>query len=261
MNNSFTLEVCVDSIESAIAAENGGADRLELCSALDLGGLTPSIGLVAIVKQKITIPVFMMIRPRSGGFVYSEEDVQTMIKDIEMGSFLGVDGFVTGALTSDHMVDKPLCLELIRAARGKPVTFHRAFDLMTCDVESALTDIISLGFSRILTSGRAKSAYHGMYIIKELIENVGTQITIMPGCGINDQNIIAIVKETEAIEYHSSGRFKTPETPNETPVVEGTEFYKSVDPYAVEFGEAQLLSSSSDVFNNIRIFCIAESNF
>ncbi|XP_043992635.1 copper homeostasis protein cutC homolog isoform X3 [Gambusia affinis] len=171
MAQSILLEVCVDSVESAVNAERGGAGRLELCSSLMEGGLTPSLGLLQVVKQYIKIPVYVMIRPRGGDFLYSDQEVEVMKKDIELMKTQGADGVVVGALTETGGVDAGLCMELIAAARPLPLTFHRAFD-MTYDPAVALETLISLGFERVLTSGCDSSALEGLPVIKRLIDQV-----------------------------------------------------------------------------------------
>ncbi|GFQ66353.1 copper homeostasis protein cutC homolog [Trichonephila clavata] len=176
----FKLEICVDNLSSAISAAHSGADRLELSQALDLGGLTPSIGFIRLVMINIrTKPIFMLVRPRAGNFVYNRSDLEIMIGDMNNAHYFGVDGFVTGALTNDGQIDREACGALIKAARGKPVTFHRAFDLTHS--EQALTEIVSLGFKRILTSGRCKTASEGMPALKSLVAQAASQIIIMPG--------------------------------------------------------------------------------
>ncbi|XP_023182738.1 copper homeostasis protein cutC homolog isoform X2 [Xiphophorus maculatus] len=169
MAQSILLEVCVDSVESAVNAERGGAGRLELCSSLIEGGLTPSLGLLQVVKQYIKIPIYVMIRPRGGDFLYSDQEVEVMKKDIELMKTQGADGVVVGALTETGGVDAGLCMELIAAARPLPVTFHRAFD-MAYDPAVALETLISLGFERVLTSGCDSSALEGLPVIKRLID-------------------------------------------------------------------------------------------
>ncbi|XP_071043500.1 copper homeostasis protein cutC homolog isoform X3 [Parasteatoda tepidariorum] len=172
------LEVCVDNIESARKAEAGGADRIELCQALAVGGLTPSLGFLRKIKENLNIPVFTMIRARDGDFSYSELEVEQMKDDIRAALSVGINGFVLGALRKNN-VDKEVCYSLLKECGNKPVTFHRAFDLIE-DSSVALSDIIELGFSRILTSGHSTSAYKGMENIKSFIEKVESRIIIMP---------------------------------------------------------------------------------
>ncbi|GBL82639.1 Copper homeostasis protein cutC [Araneus ventricosus] len=200
------LEICIESITSALAAEEGGADRIELCQALEVGGVTPSIGLMKMVKKLLKIPVFMLVRPRAGNFVYSPEEISFMEEDIRTGVNLGIDGFVTGALRTNGRIDKEACSRLIGAANGLPVTFHRAFDMSISN--QPLQEIIDLGFQRILTSGRCSTAHEGMLSIKTLIEEANSRIIIMPGSGISPLNLQEIMETTGAVEFHSSGQCK-----------------------------------------------------
>lgn len=167
--NGFLMEVCVDSVESAVNAERGGAGRIELCSGLLEGGTTPSMGLLQIVKQSVQIPVFVMIRPRGGDFLYSDREIEVMKADIQLAKLYGADGLVFGALTEDGQIDKELCMSLIALCRPLPVTFHRAFD-MVHDPMAALETLLTLGFERVLTSGCDSSALEGLPLIKRLID-------------------------------------------------------------------------------------------
>ncbi|XP_077351066.1 copper homeostasis protein cutC homolog isoform X1 [Festucalex cinctus] len=205
MAEGFLLEVCVDSVESAVNAERGGAGRLELCCSLMEGGLTPSLGLLQIVKRCVKIPVYVMIRPRGGDFLYSDWEVEVMRKDMEVMKSHGADGFVLGALTEDGRVDAELCMEFLAAARPLPVTFHRAFD-MVHDAAVALETLVSLGFQRVLTSGCDSSALEGLPLIKRLIEQAKGRITIMPGGGITERNLQRILEGSGAQEFHCSAR-------------------------------------------------------
>lgn len=199
------LEVCVDSVRSARSAIDGGADRLEVCTCLPAGGLTPSIGLLKGIRDlDPEIPIMCMIRPRPGDFVYCELDVQQMLLEIQSIKRDGLaDGFVIGVLTSDGAVDETACSKLIQACDPLPVTFHRAFDL-TADAVESMEKIIELGFSRILTSGQSKSAKAGIEVIKILLQKAESRITIMAGCGINDKNLETILRETKVREIHAS---------------------------------------------------------
>ncbi|XP_032986453.1 copper homeostasis protein cutC homolog isoform X2 [Rhinolophus ferrumequinum] len=167
--NGFLMEVCVDSVESAINAERGGAGRIELCSGLLEGGTTPSMGILQVVKQCVQIPVFVMIRPRGGDFLYSDREVEVMKADIGLAKLYGADGLVFGALTEDGHIDKELCMSLMALCRPLPVTFHRAFD-MVHDPMAALETLLTLGFERVLTSGCDSSALEGLPLIKRLID-------------------------------------------------------------------------------------------
>ncbi|KAM9804208.1 copper homeostasis protein cutC homolog [Neosynchiropus ocellatus] len=205
MSEGFLMEVCVDSVESAVNAERGGAGRLELCSSLSEGGLTPSLGLLQIVKRYVKIPVYVMVRPRGGDFLYSDQEVEVMKKDLELMKAHGADGLVLGALTEDGCVDAELCMDFLAAARPLPVTFHRAFD-MVHDASLALETLISLGFQRVLTSGCDSSALEGLPVIKKLIEQAKSRIAVMPGGGITERNLQRILEGSGAQEFHCSAR-------------------------------------------------------
>ena len=195
----------MDSIRSARAAIDGGADRLEVCTCMPAGGLTPSIGLLRGIRDlDPDVPIMVMIRPRPGDFVYCELDVQQMLQEIESVKQAGLaDGFVTGVLTPDGSVDEENCAKLVAACHPLPVTFHRAFDL-TADAVDAMESIISLGFARILTSGQSKSAKAGIEVIKILLQKAENRITIIAGSGINDKNLETILRETKVREIHAS---------------------------------------------------------
>lgn len=195
----------MDSVESAIAAEKGGATRLELCTNLFEGGTTPSLGLLQVIKASCSIPVFVLIRPRGGDFLYSDLDVKVMRHDIQIFKAHHADGFVIGALTSDGNVDEDMCIELLALCKPLPVTFHRAFDMCE-DPFSAMETIIRLGFDRILTSGQESSVLEGAPLIRALVEKAHNRIVIMPGGGINERNLERILKETKVEEFHCSAR-------------------------------------------------------
>ncbi|MBR5002703.1 MAG: copper homeostasis protein CutC [Bacteroidaceae bacterium] len=199
------LEVCAGSVESVAAARNGGAARVELCSALEIGGITPSVGLITEARHIEGIALNVLIRPRGGDFLYNESEVATMEQDIIAARQCGADGVVIGALTAEGDVDVQVCNRLIKAAEGMSITFHRAFD-MCRNPFLALEDIISLGCHRILTSGQAASAYAGITLIKQLVEAAQGRISIMPGCGVNATNATAILNSTGCYEIHASAR-------------------------------------------------------
>lgn len=200
------MEVCVDSVESSVNAVKGGASRLELCGSLCEGGITPSLGLLRVVKQEVNVPVFVMIRPRGGDFAYSEQEFEVMKEDLRVLKEGGnADGFVFGVLTPNGEVDRSRCAELIELSRPQPVTFHRAFD-MTRDPFSALETIISLKIDRILTSGQDSTALEGLPLIRELVKQAHDRITIVAGGGINERNIERIIKGSGCIEFHCSAR-------------------------------------------------------
>ena len=204
------MEVCVESVESAVNAERGGARRIELCSNLSDGGTTPSVGLLKVVKSNVKIPVFVIIRPRGGDFLYSNTDFEVMKQDVQFLLKEGADGIVFGILNRDGAVDESRCLEILKLIPPHiPTTFHRAFD-MTKDPLVAVDTLINLGFKRILTSGQACAAIEGIQLIKGLITRGGRAITIMPGCGINSGNLDEILAKTGAVEFHGSASTSIP---------------------------------------------------
>lgn len=203
------LEVCVDSIESGLNAVAGGAQRLELCSALSEGGLTPTVGTLKILKEKIHIPIFVMIRPRRGNdFNYTDLELDSMLHDIKLFLNAGADGFVFGALNATGSIDVSANQKLLMACGGKPVTFHRAFDVTdpTKKLENAKL-VAELGFSRILTSGFCSSAEQGVHNLQELVDSK-SGILIMAGAGVNAKNVGKILSETGCKEFHASARVK-----------------------------------------------------
>ena len=198
------VEACVDSVLSAVAAERGGAGRLELCDALFDGGTTPSAGMISAVKAAVRIPVFVIVRPRGGGFVYSFEELAVMRLDVEAARMLGADGIVVGVLTKDGKVDADQLHALVAAAKGLPVTFHRAFDL-TRDREQALETLLRCGVTRVLTSGGAPTALEGVEAIAALVRRGAGQITVMAGGGVREETVQEIVHRAGVAEVHVRG--------------------------------------------------------
>ena len=186
-------------------AQKGGAYRVELCAGIPEGGTTPSYGEIAVAREMLSIKLNVIIRPRGGDFLYSDVEHQAMLRDIEMAKKLGVDGVVIGCLTRDGEIDIERNKELVDAAKGMSVTFHRAFD-MCKDPFKSLEQIISLGCERILTSGQQPTAIEGVSLLKELVEKADNRIIIMPGSGVNEDNIDTLAKETNAKEFHFSAR-------------------------------------------------------
>ena len=202
---SLVVEICADSVESAIIAEASGAGRIELCSALVEGGVTPSAGLIDSVRRNTGIKLHVLIRPRSGDFLYTDNEFSVMRRDIDMAGELGADGIVTGILNSDGTIDTERTAVLAEYATPMSLTFHRAFDLCR-DPKKGLEDIIAAGAARLLTSGQAKSALDGSVMIKSLIKDAAGKIVVMPGGGIDEYNIALLAAGTGALEYHLSGR-------------------------------------------------------
>jgi copper homeostasis protein len=199
----MTVEIVVYNIESALKAQEGGADRIELCENPGEGGTTPSVGTIEVVRQNLSIDMFVMIRPRGGDFHYSDYEFHAMKRDIAQCQKLGVDGVVFGILTPEGTVDKKRCKELIDKCRPLKVTCHRAFD-MARDPFEALEDCIEAGFDRILTSGGQTQAIKGVDLIGELIKKANGRIAIMPGSGVNENTVEEIVTKTGAKEIHFS---------------------------------------------------------
>jgi len=195
------IEVCVESAAGALAAQEGGADRVELCANLLEGGTTPSAGTIRLARQKLTIAMNVIIRPRGGDFCYSDLEFAVMREDIALAKEVGADGVVIGILTADGDVDVARTAELVALARPLSVTFHRAFD-MARDPYRALEDLIGLGIDRVLTSGQESSVLEGLDLITDLVRRAGERIIVMPGGGINERNIGKIVAQSGAREVH-----------------------------------------------------------
>jgi copper homeostasis protein len=197
------LEIVVYTIESARKAQEGGADRIELCDNPGDGGTTPSYGVIEVVRQHVSMDVYVMIRPRGGDFLYDSYEFHSMKRDILQCQKLSVDGIVFGIVTPEGTIDKKRCKELIDKARPLKVTCHRAFD-MTRDPFEALEDCIEVGFDRILTSGQRPQALQGVDLLAELIKRANGRIAIMPGSGVNENTVEEIVSKTGATEIHFS---------------------------------------------------------
>ena len=197
------IEVCVDSVESALAAQQGGANRVELCDNLMEGGTTPSAGTIELARKHLDITLQVIIRPRGGDFCYSDIEFDIMKRDIAGAKELGADGVVIGILNPDGTVDKARSRELIELVRPLSVTFHRAFDV-TCDPWQALEDLVELGVDRILTSGQEISVLEGIDLIAELVKKAGDRVIIMPGGG-TERNIKKVVEQTGVKEVHVIG--------------------------------------------------------
>jgi len=203
MTTNTIIEVCVDSVQSALAAQNGGADRIELCQALGEGGLTPSAGLLAVVRERLHLPIAVMIRPRGADFCCSDTEFEVMQRELQFARQAGANMLVFGLLSPDGSIDVARMRELIALARPLPVTFHRAFDMVR-DAEAALEDLIGLGVERVLTSGLERTVVEGLDVIVALMKQARGRITVMPGGGINERNLPRILAATAVKEFHVS---------------------------------------------------------
>jgi copper homeostasis protein len=199
---SFLLEIAVETLQSALAAEHAGANRIELCSDLAIGGVTPDVALLKAVREQIQIPIFVMARPRGGNFVYSQSEFEDIKDAVSVAKNETADGVVLGILKSDNHVDVGRTRELVEMARPLPVTFHRAFD-EAADQMEALEDVIRTGAARILTSGAKATALAGAARIAELLAASRDRIQIMPGAGITGANIGGVAERTRATEFHA----------------------------------------------------------
>lgn len=206
MNNPI-IEVCANSVESCIEAQNGGAARVELCAGIPEGGTTPSYGEMVVARKAIDIQLNVIIRPRGGDFLYSHNELLAMELDITVARTAGADGVVFGCLKADGTIDLEANAKLMAAAHGMSTTFHRAFDVCA-DPFEALEQIIKLGFDRILTSGQQASAPAGVELIAELVRRADGRIIIMPGCGVNENNVAQLAMQTLAPEFHMSARHR-----------------------------------------------------
>jgi len=196
-------EACVGSFSEAKKACQLGADRIELCDNLKEGGTTPSLGTIKMAKEALNVPIFTIIRPRGGDFVFSEEEVKIMEEDIEICKSLGVEGVVIGALTSDNNIDEDIISRLVNKAKGLRITFHMAFDYIE-NKKAALDRLVDLGIHRVLTKGGLKNAIHNLNTLKELNQYAGDRIIILAGGGINQYNYMDIVKKTGVKEVHGT---------------------------------------------------------
>jgi copper homeostasis protein len=204
MQNRVVVEICVESVDGALAAERGGAHRIELCSNLAVGGVTPGPELMRQVRERISLPIHVMIRPRAGSFCYSSCEFEIMQEQVAKARDLGMDGIVLGLLASDASVDVERTRKLVALAHPLPVTFHRAFD-DSADLPQALEEVVRTGAKRILTSGgRRDGASKALSTLASLIERAGERIAIMPGGGVNERNVARIIQQTHAREIHAS---------------------------------------------------------
>jgi copper homeostasis protein len=201
MNRHVQVEICVGDVASAIAAESGGADRVELCDNLAVGGTTPSAGTIAESCRRLSIPVHVLIRPRAGDFIYSEPEIAVMRHDIAIAKSLGAAGVVLGVLTPFGSIDRELTAALIALARPLHVTFHKAFD-QTHEPMQALDNLIALGVERVLTSGGRPTALEGIEALAKLVDRAGDRIAVMAGGRLSTSNLEAVIRQSRVNEVH-----------------------------------------------------------
>lgn len=241
MSLNYILEICANSAQSAINAQITGAQRIELCQNLESGGTTPSYGCIKTTRKSISIKLNVLIRPRSGDFFYSKLEYDQIIEDIRITKDLGADGIVCGVLLPNGRVDISRTEELVEFSKPLPFTFHRAFDF-TPDPVEALEDVISTGATRLLTSGQKPKAIDAIQTIKLLINQASSRIIIMPGSGINDETIGALMS-TGACEFHMSGALSI----NSGMVYQKPELTLSSDPKA----DYKILESNIDSIQKV----------
>ncbi len=250
----FLLEICCGSVEDACRAAAGGADRIELNSCLFHGGLTPSIGELIVTKEIVSIPIIAMVRPRQGGFCYTDAEFRTAIKDAECLLKHGADGLVFGFLKEDGTLDKERCKTLLSQMDAEKVrVFHRAIDV-TPDWKKTLDGLIELGFQRVLTSGQEPSALYGAQTIAEMVQYVQGAIEILPGAGINLKNADQILSATGCTQIHLT-RFMSladPSTQNNRGIFFGGALYPPEDRYdVIDSGYVQQLRALAPSLNDI----------
>lgn len=201
----YTFEICANSAESCVAAQAGGAHRVELCASMPEGGTTPSFGEIRLARKLIDIRLHVIIRPRGGDFLYTPLELDIMEEDIHMARQAGADGVVFGCLTPEGDLDMPAMRRLMKISEGMSVTFHRAFDYVRSP-KQVLEHLIDLGVNRVLTSGQQPTAMQGASLLAELVRQAAGRIVIMPGCGVNEWNIAELAACTGASEFHFSAR-------------------------------------------------------
>jgi len=247
MKKPITLELCLESVDSVIAADRGGAQRVELCANLLEGGTTPSAGTIRAAREHSKIAISVMIRPRGGDFLYTDSEFESMKHDIQIAKELGADGIVLGLLRADGTVDVERTRQLVDLARPLPVTFHRAIDVSR-DLLQALEDVISTGAARVLTSGGQPSVVEGVATVAKMVEAAKDRIIVMPGCGIRPDNVVSILETTGAHEVHialeeeiqSGMQFRKAEIPMGG--VDGREYLRFVTPQDAVQNMVQILN-------------------
>jgi copper homeostasis protein len=203
MVHPIILEICVESVADAVAAERGGADRIELCVDLACGGVTPGAALMRAARNELRIPIHVLVRPRAGNFCYSEHEIETMHRDIDITGDIGVNGIVLGVLDSERKIDHERTRDLVNRAHPLPVTFHRAFDECP-DLTAALETVVDSGAVRVLTSGGKPQAIDGIATLEQLVTTARDRVVVMPGGGIRQGNVARILQRSRATEVHTS---------------------------------------------------------
>ena len=217
------LEICAANLQSALAAQRAGAQRIELCCGLDGGGLSPSPGLLREARRHLNISINVLIRPREGNFCYTPEELAIMLDDIRFCREAGADGVVIGALTPQGQLDIPMMQAMLDAAGDLDVTCHRAFDYTTDPMQS-IEDLVALGVHRILSSGQAVTAFEGRFLLQKMVKQAAGRIRIMPGAGLSAKNIREVADTTGATEFHLTGRSKVVQ-PNPGGDIPGLEWW------------------------------------
>jgi len=247
MSKPITLEICLESVDSVIAADRGGAQRVELCANLLEGGTTPSAGAIRAARENAKIGINVMIRPRGGDFLYTDAEFASMKHDIRIAKELGADGIVLGLLRADGTVDVERTRQLVELAQPLPVTFHRAIDVSR-DLLEALEDVISTGAARVLTSGGQPSVIDGAAMVAKMVELAKDRVIVMPGCGIRPDNVLSILEATGAREVHIALEEETPSGMQyrkaEIPMggVDGREYVRFVTPDDAVRGVVEILN-------------------
>ena len=242
------LEVCVGSVADALAARDGGADRVELCSALELGGLTPSIGLVRCVTRACDLPAIAMIRSRAGGFCYDDADFGVMLDDVDRMRDVGLAGFVFGFLRQDGEIDTERCRTLMEHIGESESVFHRAFDVVP-NMERSLEQLIELGVNRVLTSGGCATAPEGADRIAWLVEQAGERIEILPGCGVRPSNLRELMKRTRCQQVHGTFRKLTRDISTRHNILVSYGLPGCDDPQAIGLTDSETVTRAREILD------------
>jgi copper homeostasis protein len=213
MRSRYLLEISVESVDAAMAAERGGAQRIEFCSNAREGGTTPSPELLRAVRERVRLPIVSMVRPRAGSFLYSDAEFAAMRREVETAKEFQMDGVVLGLLNADGRIDVERSAQLVEQARPLPVTYHRAFD-ECADLRKSLEDVIRTGAVRLLTSGGKPTADQALELLGDLVRNARERLIVMPGSGLHAGNIRDAVKKAGAREYHAGLSSVVPDPAN-----------------------------------------------